>query len=465
VGVNTFVMESTEGDIQVASPMLYLVVEGDAPRAGGARWWLGQTDEVLIGRATDRTGVRTQDDRISQLTIGIPDRAMSSSHAKLVRSDDATTWAVVDQGSSNGTKVNGTPAANETLQDGDILELGQSFFLFRSSPLSPDATRDAWGNSLTGRPALRTLMPELATQLATLTRVATSDLPIILGGESGTGKEVAARAIHELSGRPGDFVPVNCGAIPTNLVEAQLFGSKRGAFSGATDDRPGLIKAADVGTLFLDEIGELPPAAQTALLRALQEREVLPVGATNPEPVDFRVVTATHRDLGAMVAGGEFREDLFARITGHGFVLPPLRDRMGDFGVIVDSILASLDADPNLGISKRALRVMLAYSWPRNIRQLRTCLEAAIVVAPGNEIKREHVEPHLIELGSESSGTMLSQDIAQLSDDQVKQRDEIEALLRAHKGNISAVAREMGRVRSQVQRWIRRYGLEPERYR
>ena len=147
---------------------------------------------------------------------------------------------------------------------------------------------------------------------------------MLIEGESGTGKEVIARAIHGMSGRQGAFVPVNCGALPENLVESELFGYKKGAFSGAQTDHPGLVRSADGGTLFLDEIGDLPASSQAALLRVLQEKEVMPVGGTRAVAIDLRVVAATHRDLDDMVAEGSFRHDLFARLAGFRVTVPPL---------------------------------------------------------------------------------------------------------------------------------------------
>ena len=154
---------------------------------------------------------------------------------------------------------------------------------------------------------------------------ARSQVPVLVSGETGTGKELIASAIHQLSGRPGPFVAVNCGAIAPNLVESELFGYRKGAFSGALEDRPGLVRSSEHGTLLLDEIGDLPLAAQAALLRVLQESEVLPVGGTRPVKVDLRVVAATHRDLGALAAQDRFRRDLLARLDGARIMLPALR--------------------------------------------------------------------------------------------------------------------------------------------
>src|SRR6185295_15519822 len=170
--------------------------------------------------------------------------------------------------------------------------------------------------------------------LALLTRLAPSRLPILVRGESGSGKELAARTIHALSKRRGPLVSVNCGALPAALAEAELFGARRGAFSGAVEDRPGLVRTADGGTLFLDEIADLPLPAQAALLRFVQEGEVRSLGAHHTAKVDVRIIAATHRDLDAMISKETFRPDLVARLRGHALAMPALRERREDLGVI-----------------------------------------------------------------------------------------------------------------------------------
>src|SRR5439155_8887584 len=181
---------------------------------------------------------------------------------------------------------------------------------------------------------LATVLPWLAREFERLQLVADSSVPVLLRGESGTGKEVLAAAIHKLSGRPGAFQAVNCGAIPPNLVESELFGHRRGAFSGAVTDHPGMVRGADRGTLLLDEVGDLTLAAQAALLRVLERHEVLPVGGNKAVRVDLRVVAATNRNLDELVAEGRFRADLLARLSGYVCVLPELRDRQEDFSLL-----------------------------------------------------------------------------------------------------------------------------------
>jgi two-component system response regulator AtoC len=217
---------------------------------------------------------------------------------------------------------------------------------------------------------------------------------VLITGESGVGKEVVAREVHERSERAsGPFIAVNCGAIPESLIESELFGHARGAFTGASTDAPGMFREADAGTLFLDEIGELPLQTQVALLRVLQEAEVRPVGEAKSIPVDVRIIAATSRDLEAMVARGEFRADLFYRLNVLRIALPPLRERSEDIPALAEELLASLCA--RLGRRSEALgpeviERLQAYGWPGNIRELENALERALILARGAALEPKH---------------------------------------------------------------------------
>jgi transcriptional regulator with GAF, ATPase, and Fis domain len=276
-------------------------------------------------------------------------------------------------------------------------------------------------------------------------------VPVLLRGESGAGKEVLAAAVHRLSGRRGRFQPVNCGAIPPNLTESTLFGHRRGAFSGAVDDQPGLVRGADGGTLLLDEIGDLPLPAQAALLRVLQESELLPLGAARPVKVDLRVVAATNQDLEALAAEGRFRRDLLARLSGYVCHVPPLRERREDFSLIVAALMTKLGA-ADATFSADAARALLRYEWPLNVRELGKCLASAVALARGKRITSEHLPP-LVNAAPPAPAVDNGR------------RDELIAQLRAHRGNVSAVARAMGKARAQVQRWLRRFRIDPVAFR
>ena len=223
-------------------------------------------------------------------------------------------------------------------------------------------------------------------------RVARHPTTALVTGESGTGKELIARLIHEVSGRAGAFVPVNCGAIPENLLESELFGHVKGSFTGATSDRTGLFEEADGGTLFLDEVGELPQSLQVKLLRALQEGEIRRVGESKPRRVDVRIIAATARDLEAEVQSGGFRSDLYYRINVVRIHLPPLRHRTDEIPLLASHFLASyneaMDMDLS-GFDTAALKCMAAYGWPGNVRELENVVERAMVLADGETIETE----------------------------------------------------------------------------
>jgi DNA-binding NtrC family response regulator len=213
---------------------------------------------------------------------------------------------------------------------------------------------------------------------------------VLINGESGTGKELVARAIHRLSSRQNqEMISVNCAAIPENLIESELFGHEKGAFTGATATRTGLVEAANSSTLFLDEIGELPLEAQARLLRVLQENEIRKVGSVQSKKVDVRLVVATHRDLKQLVEDGQFREDLYYRINVMTLLIPPLRDRGNDILKLADAILQRTCRrlkTPMLLFSEGASRAIADYSWPGNVRELENAIERAVVLAESQEI-------------------------------------------------------------------------------
>jgi hypothetical protein len=321
---------------------LYTALDCERVPASSARHALAGIDEVVIGRAEQSASRRCTEHGVHRLFLSLPDRWLSSTHARLTRV--LGKWMLEDAGSKNGTFVNGERVTRTELADGDVVEAGHVFFVFRNAEaVSRDAPGDVDATVLPSSPlGLRTLVPSLAEKFAMLARIGASDVSVIVHGESGTGKELVARGVHQLSGRTGTFVAVNCGALPAALVEGEIFGHKKGAFSGAIEDRPGLVRAAHRGTLFLDEIGDLPLSAQPAFLRVLQEREVVPVGATQSSRVDVRFVCATHRNLEVLVAEGKFRADLLARLSGFTLDLPPLRDRREEIGMIAADLLARM---------------------------------------------------------------------------------------------------------------------------
>ena len=219
-------------------------------------------------------------------------------------------------------------------------------------------------------------------------QVAPSSATVLINGESGTGKEVVARQIHELSGRKGPFVAVNCGAIPEHLLESELFGHERGAFTGAVAARAGRFELAEGGTFFLDEIGDMPAVMQVKLLRVLEERTIERVGGTKSIPVDVRLVAATHRDLPKRIEQGKFREDLYYRLSVFPIEISPLRDRPEDVAPLVEEFIRRLESDQSLGlqVSADAMRILEDYSWPGNVRELANLIERLVVIRPNGVV-------------------------------------------------------------------------------
>jgi transcriptional regulator with GAF, ATPase, and Fis domain len=444
---------------------LFVALECDRPCSGASRHALADLDVVEVGRGASRSASRASlgdGPGGKRLSLSVPDRWMSTRHAELRRADGR--WVLADCGSTNGTQVHGVPVKEQVLLDGDLIETGHTLFLFREAlPLGRGALDLDSAELRTPAQGLLTLSASLAAELASLPAVAASTVPVLIGGETGTGKEVVAHAIHQLSGRAGSFVAVNCGAIAGSIVESELFGYRKGAFSGAAEDRPGLVRSADRGTLFLDEIGDLPAPAQAALLRVLQENEVLPVGATRPVRVDVRVISATHRDLEEMVADGDFRADLFARIHGLPLRLPPLRERRQDLGVLIASLLPRCTPAPDrTAFAVEAARALFAHQWPLNVRELEKALSAAAVLAGDAPIDLPHL-PEAVRASLQAQSAPPGATPLQESD--VRRREELVALLREHRGNVSAVARSLGCARMQIHRWVRRYALDLERFR
>jgi DNA-binding NtrC family response regulator len=443
-------------------PQLYVVFRAAQPLTPTSRHRLDGVGEVLLGRGDRAHAERIESDGAKMLRIAMPDRAMSGRHARIVLRDNF--HVLEDTGSKNGTFRNGERVTTATLRDGDIIEVGGTFLLFRAAvPSRMDGALDVEAMGVAApHEVLTTLSEPLARTFDSLAQASRSPLPILVHGETGTGKELIARASHDLSGRSGAFVAVNCGALPATLVESELFGARKGAFSGATEDRPGLVRAAHGGTLFLDEIGELPAIAQAALLRVLQEKEVLPIGATKPIPVDFRLVAATHRDLSEDVRRGTFRADLLARVTGFLTRLPPLRERREDLGLLVATLLrrTSPSAAEAIGFDLAGARALVRHKWPRNIRELERVLATALVLARGGAIGFDELfgpsspAAELEESESDEPPAVLS------SADETRKKELI-ALFRANAGSVSAVARAMGKQRNQIQRWMKRYRIDP----
>ncbi len=422
---------------------------------GSMRFRLSGLSGVSIGRGSQRLAER----KGSELVVRVPDKWMSTRHAKIEASFGR--WVLVDSESKNGSIVDGHTTRRAVLLDGALIELGHTMFAFFEKlpiELEAPATLDVKPDS--GPPGMVTLLPAWQHELDRIRAIAGSEIPMLVEGESGSGKEVIARAIHALSGRKGAFVAVNCGALPDNLVESELFGYAKGAFSGAAADHEGLVRSAHRGTLFLDEIGDLPPTSQTALLRVLAEREVMPIGGTRPIPIDLRVIAATHRDLDDMVADQLFRHDLFARLAGFRVVVPTLIERRSDLGLLIGTLHGRLFPEGHPGYAVDAARLLAKYSWPLNVRELEQALATAQVLAGKDVVCAEHL-PESVRTGRPPG----SPRPVVLSEADQKVKDSLIVALQENSGNVSAVARVLDKDRKQIQRWIKRFGLDPSAYR
>jgi DNA-binding NtrC family response regulator len=338
-------------------------------------------------------------------------------------------------------------------------------------------------------------------------RTAASNIPVLIEGESGVGKELIARAIQGESERKAKpFITVNCGAIPENLVESILFGHEKGSFTGAVDRRIGKFQEADTGTLFLDEVGELPLDAQVKLLRALQDGEIDPVGGKRPIKVDFRLISATNRDMIQLVKDGKFREDLYYRLNVFPIWVPPLRDRLEDVPELALHFLARFAAEESrrvTGISKEALELLTGYSWPGNVRQLENAMFRAVVLADGPQLTvaefpqiAAHVEgfraaippapaqvdrrpvitgpvmlgaensvPHTMQVGGGAGskgalGIAAVTDAGEIRSLEAMEADMIRLALGRYRGHMTEVAKRLGIGRSTLYRKMREFGLE-----
>jgi len=305
---------------------------------------------------------------------------------------------------------------------------------------------------------LLTRDPEMLRVCRMIERVASSTATVLLLGESGTGKEVLAQGLHQASPRrAGRFVAINCAAIPENLLESELFGYEKGAFTGAAKTTPGRIETAHKGTLMLDEIGDLPMSLQAKLLRFLQERSIERVGGRQEIPVDVRIVCATHQDLAALVKDGRFREDLYYRLAEIVVNIPPLRDRVGDAALLAHAFVRRFAQEQNrgsLGLSEDAVRAIEAHGWPGNVRELSSCIKRAAIMAEGQQITSADLG--LKAAGNDELGNEFDLRAAR---DAAEKRTIISALGRAN-GNIAKASELLGVSRPTLYDLMNRLGLK-----
>ncbi len=370
-----------EPDAPADRPRVYLLA-----RVGGASLVreLAEGGAVVVGRAPDADVV-------------VDDARISRHHARLCRAGDEV--LVEDLGSRNGTTVGGRAvgAGGVRAGGGDLVRVPGCELVVAIAAEPPPA-----GAAVSGAPALAAPAdviaadPAAAELFALARRVARSEAAVLVLGETGVGKDVVARQIHAWSARAaGPFVRVNCAALPEGLLESELFGHERGAFTGATHAKEGYFQTASGGTLFIDEVGEMPLAAQVKLLNVLENRSLVRVGGTREQPVDVRVVCATHRDPARLLAEGRFREDLYYRISTFALRVPPLRERPSDVAPLAALFARRFSPRPGppARFTDAALAALARHDWPGNVRELRNAVEHALVLAEGAPVGPEHLPP------------------------------------------------------------------------
>ena len=408
---------------------------------------------AIVGRSEGAV-VRLQ--RGTPLTVGrshssgvrIRDKAASRLHATLYW-DGGSTVRLEDAESRNGTFVGGKRVRGTIeIASGTEITIGKVTLVV----VVEECDRVAIQGAPVVEPSLIAVAPAMRDVVRTAERAARSDITVLVTGETGVGKELVARHLHMRSPRRGGpFLAVNCGSIAESLAESALFGHEKGAFTGATAQHRGVFERAEGGTLFLDEIGELSPALQVKLLRALEQRIITPVGGSAPVRVDVRVVAATHRDLPAMVRDGAFRQDLLFRLNVLPIEIPPLRARREDLEPLITHLLGDLAPGRKVRVSDEAIARLHAHSWPGNVRELRNVLERALALYGGGVVQLEDLD----------LGTSAPEEGPLRSKVDEAERDTIADALRACSGNQTQAARRLGISRRTLIYKMERHGLKP----
>ena len=407
--------------------------------------------QVLLQRGSLHVGSSRSNDLV------LTDPRVSRAHLELRALENGL--EVRDLGSRNGTFQGTTRIQESVLLGPSVIRLGDTELSVAPADeeVSVDAGADTLGNMVGSAPAMRHLF-------GLVQRIAPTDVTVLIEGETGTGKELVARELHRLSPRQAHpIVVVDCGALPAGLVESELFGHVKGAFTGAVADRDGAFAQANGGTLFLDEIGELPLELQPKLLRALEQRVFKRVGDGAQRSVDLRVVAATSRDLSEEVSAGRFRRDLFYRLAVVRLKIPPLRERLGDLPPLLQRLVTSVGA-PQLAIPECAIERLAQHSWPGNVRELRNVVSHALALHPDAAIFEL---PGV--LGTEEVDGAASAPIGKLEGDYREARAQaledfekryLASLLARHSWNVSGAAREAGVDRNYLHRLIRRHDIQ-----
>ena len=430
----------------------------DVASPGGAALLVAHCpDPDAIGRLLPipPRGVRLGRAPTGRQAVALPDPAMSRDHVDVWIVETGLV-ACTDRGSKNGTHVDGQRVATCYLEPGAVIRCANTLLLLvDQAPAPPAAEAHLLGTS-----------PAIAAVRRQIEAVAPTALPVLLLGETGTGKDVAAQAIHARSSRPGELVALNCATVPESLVSSTLFGHVRGAFTGASAASPGLIRQADRGTLFLDEVDELPPVAQAALLRVVEDGVVVPVGATTPHRTDVRLIAASARDLTAPTAPtsqAAFRTDLLARLDDVRIVLPPLRERREDVLPLFAHFWSVPHGDPCPPFEPDAAEALLLDPWPHNVRALRRlAIRLATLHRATPSVTLDLLPEPLRAPILEREGRPPAHFAAVAPSPPPA---ELEDLLRELGGNVSQAAERLGKDRKQLYRWLKRYGIDPAEFR
>ncbi|MFW6369475.1 MAG: sigma 54-interacting transcriptional regulator [Myxococcota bacterium] len=374
------------------------------------------------------------------------DDYVSAFHARIYHHKGA--WHLMDLGSTNGTFLDGIQVEEAVLEAGMRIRMGETTFRVETAAARPKPV-DYTHGIITGDPAMQAILEQIE-------RLAETDATVTIFGESGTGKELVARAVHDASPRKERaFIPVNCAAISKDLIESELFGHEKGAFTGAAVSRRGAFEEADGGSLFLDEVGELPLDLQAKLLRAIELKEIRRVGSSRTLTVDVRIVAATNRDLHQEVRAGRFREDLFYRLYVVPITLPPLRRRQDDVLRLAEHFLKVRSPDTPPSLSEASRRRLTDHHWPGNVRELRNTIERAILFHKGRRIDSDDIvfpggdEPRGAEEVIHAKGKTLAE----------IEKEAIKIALRSTGGNRRLTARSLGIARSTLQMRLKELDL------
>jgi two-component system NtrC family response regulator len=449
------------------NPRTLLIVEDDEGLQRQLKWAYEGYDIVIAGsRAEAIDALRAHEPDVVTLDLGLPPDPDGTTEGfatlQEILSLKPDTKVIVATGHGaheSALKAIALGAYDFYKKPVDIDELGLIVArAFQLHKLEADNHRLEQGGAATVLGSMITAAPSMLKVAKTIERVAAADVSVMLLGASGTGKELLARAVHEQSGRKGEFIAINCAAIPENLLEAELFGYERGAFTGAVKSNVGKIELAEGGTLFLDEIGDVPLPLQVKLLRFLQERVIERIGGRSPIAVDTRIVCATHQNLEAMIAAGSFREDLYYRLAEIVVAIPSLSERPGDSVLLARHFVNRFARELNPavgGFAPDALDAIAAYGWPGNVRELENRVKRAVIMADGKLIGA-----HDLDLGGKANGSGEGAPLNLRAAREVADRRAIHQALTRSENNISNAAKLLGISRPTLYDLMKQYQLQ-----